>query len=86
LSVLHCWNNDLQELENALSRISHFPTLLIWGERDTAVSLSSAQRLREQFRHGELVVFDGVGHLPYEELPEQFNQAVVQFLGAPEHS
>ena len=86
LSVLHCWNNDLQELENALSRISHFPTLLIWGERDTAVNLSSAQRLREQFRHCELVVFDGVGHLPYEEVPEQFNRAVVQFLGAPENS
>lgn len=86
LSVLHCWNNDLQELENAISRISRLPTLLMWGNRDTAVSVASAQRLREQFRHCDLVVFDGVGHLPYEEIPEQFNQAVMEFLGAPENS
>jgi len=86
LSVLHSWNTDLKELEKALPRIFHLPTLLIWGSRDTAVSLASADRLREQFRHCELMVFDGVGHLPYEEVPEQFNQAVVQFLSAPGNS
>jgi pimeloyl-ACP methyl ester carboxylesterase len=86
LSVLHCWNSDLKEVENALPRISHLPMLLIWGSRDTAVSLASAERLREQFLHCGLVVFDGVGHLPYEEVPEQFNAAVMQFLNARENS
>jgi len=26
------------------------------------------------------VVFDGVGHLPYEEVPQEFNQAVIEFM------
>ena len=86
LSVLHCWSNDLKELENVLPRISHLPTLLIWGDRDTAVSLASAKQLRQQFRHCELVVFEGVGHLPYEEVPEQFNAAVMRFLSAAANS
>lgn len=86
LSVLRCWNDDLKELENALPRISHLPTLLMWGNRDIAVSLASAQRLREQFRNCQLVVLDGVGHLPYEEAPEQFSAAVMKFLSAPENS
>jgi len=27
-----------------------------------------------------LVIFEGVGHLPYEEVPEQFNSTVIEFL------
>jgi pimeloyl-ACP methyl ester carboxylesterase len=47
---------------------------------DTAVSASSANKLRQQFMDARLVMFDGVGHLPYEEVPEEFNQAVISFL------
>jgi pimeloyl-ACP methyl ester carboxylesterase len=25
-------------------------------------------------------IFDGVGHLPYEEVPETFNSSVIEFL------
>jgi pimeloyl-ACP methyl ester carboxylesterase len=25
-------------------------------------------------------MFEGVGHLPYEEVPDQFNNAVIEFL------
>jgi pimeloyl-ACP methyl ester carboxylesterase len=78
--ALRCWNRDLETVGTALPRISHLPTLLIWGSMDTAVSLASARRLRQQFVDCQLVTFDGVGHLPYEEVPEQFNQTVIQFL------
>jgi pimeloyl-ACP methyl ester carboxylesterase len=29
----------------------------------------------------KLVVFEGVGHLPYEEVPEEFNAVLMEFLG-----
>jgi haloacetate dehalogenase len=78
--VIHTWTEDLHELEIALPKIRDYPTLMIWGSRDRAVSVESAEPLRRNFRNCRLVVFDGVGHLPYEEAPEDFNRALVEFL------
>jgi pimeloyl-ACP methyl ester carboxylesterase len=81
LAVLRSWNRDLRRLEWALPRISQIPTLLVWGTRDGAVDPASAIPLRQQFRDCELRMMAGIGHLPYEEAPEEFNQAIGEFLG-----
>lgn len=80
LGVVRSWNRDLEELESALPRIRDIPTLLLWGSKDKAVNPASAELLRQQFRDCRLEVFDGVGHLPYEEVPETFNPSVIAFL------
>jgi len=80
LTVMRSWRPDLAELEAALPRIAHIPTLLMWGTRDVAVSPQSAEPLRRQFRDCRLVWFEGVGHVPYEEVPEEFNRTVREFL------
>jgi pimeloyl-ACP methyl ester carboxylesterase len=81
VAVVRSWNRDLRELEGALPRIAHIPTLLIWGSLDAAVDPASAARLKRQFRDCRLVMFEGTGHLPYEEVPDEFNRAVAEFLG-----
>jgi len=82
--VVRNWTADLAELEAALPKIRDYPTLLIWGTKDRAVHFQSAEPLRRNFRDARLVAFEGVGHLPYEEAPEEFNRALVDFLiGAP---
>lgn len=80
LGVVRSWNRDLADLESALPRIAHIPTLLLWGSKDAAVSPGSAELLRHQFTHCQVEVFDGVGHLPYEEVPELFSSSVIGFL------
>jgi pimeloyl-ACP methyl ester carboxylesterase len=80
LDLTRSWNSDLQELESGLPRISRIPTLLLWGSEDAAVSPASAQQLRRQFADCRIEIFEGVGHLPYEEVPEQFSSSVVGFL------
>ncbi len=80
LAVLRSWNRDLHELESVLPRIAHIPTLLIWGSLDRAVDPSSAASLKQQFRNCRLVMLEGVGHMPYEEVPEEFNRTVAEFL------
>jgi pimeloyl-ACP methyl ester carboxylesterase len=80
LAVVKTWNRDLADLHESLPRIANIPSLLLWGSRDTAVSPSSAERLRQEFKHCELEIFDGIGHLPYEEIPERFNSSVIEFL------
>jgi len=80
LSIVKTWTEDLSELEATLPKLASVPTLLMWGSKDSAVYASSAQELAKFFPQSKLVVFPGVGHLPYEECPEEFNRALIEFL------
>jgi pimeloyl-ACP methyl ester carboxylesterase len=80
LAVLRSWNRDLQQLESMLPRINHIPTLMVWGSMDRAVRPGSADELLKHFQNCRLVMLKGVGHLPYEEVPEEFNRVVSEFL------
>ncbi len=80
IRILGTWNQDLEELRSVLPRIAHIPTLLLWGNRDVAVSPASAEPLRKNFTNCQLVMMDGIGHIPYEEVPEEFNRVVNDFL------
>lgn len=82
LRILRCWRADLAQLERDLPRIatSGLPVLLLWGSHDTAVPVSSAYELQRRLLGARLVVLAGVGHLPYEEAPAEFNRAVLDFL------
>jgi pimeloyl-ACP methyl ester carboxylesterase len=80
LSIVSTWSADLRELEELLPRLSSIPTSLMWGTRDPAVYFSSMECLARYFPGAEKVVFQRVGHLPYEECPEEFNRALIAFL------
>jgi pimeloyl-ACP methyl ester carboxylesterase len=80
IRVLRTWNRDLDELHAALPRIAQIPTLLLWGNLDAAVSPASAESLRKNFKDCQLLMMDGVGHVPYEEVPDEFNRVVSEFL------
>jgi len=74
------WGADLAELESLLPKLSAIPTLIMWGMKDPAVYCSSMEPLARYFPNAEKVVFQGIGHLPYEECPEEFNRALISFL------
>ena len=80
LSIVRTWTEDLRELEATLPTLASVPTLLIWGSKDPAVYASSAAQLAKYFPHSKSIVFPGIGHLPYEECPEEFNRALIEFL------
>ena len=80
LSIVRTWTEDLRELRVTLPRLANISTLLIWGEKDPAVYASSATPLAKYFSNSQLIVFPGIGHLPYEECPEEFNRALIDFL------
>lgn len=56
------------------------PTLIIWGERDPVIPITSAYRFHEDITNSEITVFDGTGHVPHEERPKEFLERVVEFL------
>ncbi len=80
MRVLQSWNRDLEELRAILPRITHIPMLLLWGSVDAAVDPASGRELKKHFNHCQLLTFEGIGHLPYEEAPEEFSRAIAEFL------
>ena len=82
LSIVRTWSEDLRELEASLPKLARIPTLLMWGGKDSAVYASSAAPLAKWFRNSRSIVFPGIGHLPYEECPEEFNRALIEFLAS----
>ncbi|HUD63439.1 MAG TPA: alpha/beta fold hydrolase [Candidatus Sulfotelmatobacter sp.] len=79
-SIVRTWTADLRELEALLPKLAAIPTLLMWGSKDPAVYASSLEPLARHFLNARVVVFPGIGHLPYEECPEEFNRALIEFL------
>jgi pimeloyl-ACP methyl ester carboxylesterase len=79
-AILRCWRADLRDYEARLALIRDLPTLLLWGSKDAAVLPTSAHEVAKRLDRAELVMLDGVGHLPYEESPEEFNRVVMAFL------
>jgi pimeloyl-ACP methyl ester carboxylesterase len=80
LSIVRTWTRDLRELEAVLPKLGGISTLLMWGSKDSAVYASSAVPLAKYFPNSKLIVFPRIGHLPYEECPEEFNRALIEFL------
>ena len=80
LRIVRSWHCDLALIEESLPAISEVPTLLLWGSRDAGVSPSSADELQRRLKNSALVMLDEVGHVPYEELPAEFNRVICDFL------
>jgi pimeloyl-ACP methyl ester carboxylesterase len=80
LNIVRTWKRDLRELETILPKLASVPTLLMWGQKDTAVYASSARRLAQFFPNSRTVIFPAAGHLPYEECPDEFNRELIEFV------
>jgi pimeloyl-ACP methyl ester carboxylesterase len=79
-NIVRSWMMDLQRIETALPLVKSLPALLLWGDRDLAVDPASAEELHRRWDNSTVVMMDGVGHIPYEEMPEEFNRIVLDFL------
>jgi pimeloyl-ACP methyl ester carboxylesterase len=59
------------------------PVLAIHGEADTTVGASiHSERLVEDVEDGELVLLDGVGHMPHHAAPEAAVAAIERVAAA----
>lgn len=56
------------------------PTLVIWGREDTVTPLTQGEDIAELIPGAELVVLDGVDHIPHVEAPGATVDAIVGFL------
>ncbi|MBL8062632.1 MAG: alpha/beta hydrolase [Anaerolineales bacterium] len=82
------WDKALWELtlasreSNLAERVTEFsmPVLVITGDDDRIVPTEQSLRLAEEIPNATLAVIAQCGHLPHEECPGDFMQAVTEFL------
>ena len=56
------------------------PTLLIWGENDTATPLSDGKRLHSLISNSQLKVLEGAGHFVHQERAEDVSALITTFI------
>ncbi len=79
------WQLTVASQESGLTeRLSEItmPALVITGDDDRIVPTEQSLRLADELPNAELKVIAQSGHLPHEEKPVEFMQAVTEFLAA----
>lgn len=81
-------NTKLKDNTNKLKKLQ-MPTLIMWGDKDEWLPLEFAYRFDIEIPNSELIIYEGIGHLPMEELPEETAKDVMSFvkrneIGRPE--
>lgn len=66
--------NDLRTIQT--------PCLLVWGEHDRVVPLSTGERLNQDIPNSKLVVLKETGHLVPEEKPREVLENIHSFVSA----
>jgi pimeloyl-ACP methyl ester carboxylesterase len=56
------------------------PTLIIWGDKDDITPLWQGTYLTKLFQNSRLEIMKDVGHIPYIEDTERFNEVLINFL------
>jgi len=85
----HNWDRALWELTAASHPLGldqrlaelQLPVLVITGDDDRIVPTAESLRLGDEIPGAVLAVIANAGHLPHEEKPVEFMQAVREFLG-----
>ncbi len=72
------YNEDVLHLR--LAEIS-LPTLILWGEDDALVPVASGWEFAKRMPNSTLTIYEGVGHIPMEEVAKQSAADVREFLG-----
>ena len=67
--------NVIKALRDSKARV-----LIVHGSDDGIVPVGNSRRLKELIPRAEILVMPGVGHMPHEEAPEAFLEAVQTFL------
>ena len=56
------------------------PTLILFGKQDRLINPTAAETFQERIAGSEIVLLDGIGHLPMEEAPDATAAAIADFL------
>lgn len=79
LKIRSGYGDKFEKLKSIISNIN-MPTLLIWGENDYIVPLSTAQRFMQYLPQSKLSIISNCGDFPHEEYPSVVSSKIIAFL------
>ena len=56
------------------------PVLIMWGENDKWINVSRASLFERDLQNSEVIIYENVGHVPMEEIPEKTAKDLITFL------
>lgn len=56
------------------------PTLIMWGDDDQLVNVEAAPKFHKDIPNSELLIYENIGHIPMEEIPEKSVRDFIAFL------
>jgi 4,5:9,10-diseco-3-hydroxy-5,9,17-trioxoandrosta-1(10),2-diene-4-oate hydrolase len=80
LRIVRCWFEERAKLKAALGRLKRRRMLLVWGDHDHTVSFKSGIMLKHKLHGADLVEVPGGSHAVFEEMPEEANRIVLDWL------
>ncbi len=81
LQMLMSWEADMEQLRLALvEKPIAISTLLIWGDLDVIVPMSTATKLEAHLQHWQRATLPGMGHLLAEEAPAECARLINAWL------
>lgn len=82
--VRHWEDSDPTELDlQPLLSDVRCPTLVIQGEQDEHATPQHARDIASAIPEAELWLIPQVGHMPPQQIPQEFNRRMLEFLGQP---
>lgn len=78
-SVLRNVSSGQEHLDAVIGDVE-VPTLIVWGEQDELIPVSTGRLMHQRIPGSSLMVIPHCGHLPALEKPAQLVDAVLQFL------
>jgi len=78
-----CWRPYMNNpsLPHYLRKVK-VPTLIVWGKQDAIAPVECAHLYQRAIPHAKLAIIDHCGHSPAVEKPQEFHQAVTEFLAS----
>ncbi len=73
------WKPPAEDPAVLLARVK-CPSLVVWGSKDAIIPVAALDFFKAHLPGAEAQVFEGAGHAPMLEVPQEFNSAVVKFL------
>ncbi|MFH8838505.1 alpha/beta fold hydrolase [Streptomyces sp. NPDC017868] len=83
-SPAHVWRETLRglletDLRATLTGIL-VPTLVVWGDQDPILTREDQQTILDAVPDSRLLVYEGVGHVPYWEAPDRVLRDLTAFM------
>ena len=71
--------DNSEDFTNKIAKIN-IPTLIIWGDKDTAIPIEHAKKLNSEIKGSRLEIVANCGHTPNQEKPQEVCILITDFL------